>query len=114
MLLITGMFLRCFFLNAGCVVYISFFYYLKFVFIINFLLLHFYLYIFLSDIVIEVIKKVTASPPLPANLLTCLRAVTNLFKNTSYYEWLLNHRAEVSNCLLSKMQEGKPNNILNI
>ncbi|XP_057788250.1 uncharacterized protein LOC131005346 [Salvia miltiorrhiza] len=48
-----------------------------------------------DDIVIEVIKKVTASPPLPANLLTCLRAVTNLFKNTDYYEWLLNHRAEV-------------------
>ncbi|KAG6410754.1 hypothetical protein SASPL_128822 [Salvia splendens] len=52
-----------------------------------------------DDIVIEVIKKVTASPPLPANLLTCLRAVTNLFKNTCYYEWLLNHRAEVLDAL---------------
>ncbi|XP_047941703.1 phospholipase A-2-activating protein isoform X1 [Salvia hispanica] len=52
-----------------------------------------------DDIVIEVIKKVTASPPLPANLLTCLRAVTNLFKNTCYHEWLLNHRAEVLDAL---------------
>lgn len=47
------------------------------------------------DIVIELIKKVTSSPPLPANLLTCLRAVTNLFKNTCFYEWLLNHRVEI-------------------
>ncbi|XP_041998802.1 phospholipase A-2-activating protein-like [Salvia splendens] len=52
-----------------------------------------------DDIVIEVIKKVTASPPLPANLLTCLRAVTNLFKNTCYHEWLLNNRAEVLDAL---------------
>ncbi|PIN02311.1 hypothetical protein CDL12_25172 [Handroanthus impetiginosus] len=48
-----------------------------------------------EDIVIELIKKVTASPPLPANLLTSLRAVTNLFKSSIYNEWLLIHRAEI-------------------
>ncbi|KAL8555981.1 hypothetical protein ACS0TY_003699 [Phlomoides rotata] len=48
-----------------------------------------------NDIVIELIKKVTASPPLPANLLTSLRAVTNLFKNASFIEWLIIHRGEI-------------------
>lgn len=44
----------------------------------------------------ELIKKVTTSPPLPANLLTSVRALTNFFKNVSYHDWLLKHRGEVS------------------
>ncbi|KAL6497749.1 hypothetical protein OROHE_026988 [Orobanche hederae] len=48
-----------------------------------------------NDIIVELIRKVTASPPLPANLLTTLRAVINLFRNACYNEWLLIHRAEI-------------------
>ncbi|KAK6136826.1 hypothetical protein DH2020_029421 [Rehmannia glutinosa] len=48
-----------------------------------------------NDIFIELIKKATANTPLPANLLTSLRVVTNLFKSSCYNEWLLIHRAEI-------------------
>jgi len=48
------------------------------------------------DILVEVIKKVTVSPTIPANLLTSIRAVTNLFRNSCYYNWLQKHRSEVS------------------
>ncbi|KAL9174046.1 hypothetical protein ABFS82_02G026600 [Erythranthe guttata] len=48
-----------------------------------------------AGIVIELIKKITASSPLPANLLTSLRAVTNMFKNGYFNEWLLLHRSEI-------------------
>ncbi|BAT89877.1 hypothetical protein VIGAN_06099500 [Vigna angularis var. angularis] len=37
-----------------------------------------------NDIIVEVIKKVTVSPTIPANLLTSIRAVTNLFRNSCY------------------------------
>ncbi|KAL6494769.1 hypothetical protein OROGR_031569 [Orobanche gracilis] len=49
----------------------------------------------LKYIIVELIRKVMASPPLPANLLTTLRAVINLFRNACYNEWLLIHRAEI-------------------
>ncbi|CAK8576465.1 unnamed protein product [Lathyrus sativus] len=48
-----------------------------------------------KDILMEVIKKVTINPTIPANLLTSVRAVTNLFKNSCYYNWLLKHRSEI-------------------
>ncbi|CAA2957421.1 phospholipase A-2-activating, partial [Olea europaea subsp. europaea] len=48
-----------------------------------------------NDTIMELIKKVTASPPLPANLLTSLRAVTNLFKSSCFHEWLRLHRMEI-------------------
>ncbi|KAL3614135.1 hypothetical protein CASFOL_042209 [Castilleja foliolosa] len=48
-----------------------------------------------NDVIIELIRKVTAHPPLAANLLTSVRFVTNLFKNTCHNEWLLKHRAEI-------------------
>ncbi|KAL0356748.1 UNVERIFIED_CONTAM: Phospholipase A-2-activating protein [Sesamum calycinum] len=48
-----------------------------------------------DDIVSELIKKVTASSPLPANLFTSIRVVTNLFKNSFFHEWLLAHRGEI-------------------
>lgn len=54
----------------------------------------------ISDILMEVIKKVTVNPTIPANLLTSIRAVTNLFRNLCYYNWLQKHRSEVSISLL--------------
>uniref|UniRef100_A0A2N9ECM6 PUL domain-containing protein n=1 Tax=Fagus sylvatica TaxID=28930 RepID=A0A2N9ECM6_FAGSY len=38
-----------------------------------------------NDALMEIIKKVTTNPAIPANLLTSIRAVTNLFKNSCYY-----------------------------
>ncbi|KAG4988424.1 hypothetical protein AAZX31_11G118400 [Glycine max] len=48
-----------------------------------------------NDILMEVIKKVTVNPTIPANLLTSIRAVTNLFRNLCYYNWLQKHRSEI-------------------
>jgi len=48
-----------------------------------------------SDVLMEMINNVTTSPPVPANLLTSIRAVTNLFKSSCYYPWLQNHRSEI-------------------
>ncbi|KAL2983533.1 hypothetical protein AAZX31_12G043600 [Glycine max] len=49
----------------------------------------------LSNILMEVIKKVTVNPTIPANLLTSIRVVTNLFRNLCYYNWLQKHRSEI-------------------
>ncbi|XP_031099540.1 phospholipase A-2-activating protein-like [Ipomoea triloba] len=58
-----------------------------------------------NDTLIELMKKVTVNPPLPANLLTSIRAVTNLFKNSLFYDWLIKNRGEIldafSSCYLS-------------
>lgn len=48
-----------------------------------------------NDVLMEMIEKVSSNPPLPANLLTGIRAVTNLFKNSSCYNWLQKHRSEI-------------------
>ncbi|KAG4967092.1 hypothetical protein JHK87_032743 [Glycine soja] len=48
-----------------------------------------------NDILMEVIKKVTVNPTIPANLLTSIRVVTNLFRNLCYYNWLQKHRSEI-------------------
>ncbi|XP_061959052.1 uncharacterized protein LOC133680253 [Populus nigra] len=48
-----------------------------------------------NDILMEMIKRVTTNPPLPPNLLTGIRAVTNLFKNLSYHTWLQKHQSEI-------------------
>ncbi|ESW03856.1 hypothetical protein PHAVU_011G047700 [Phaseolus vulgaris] len=48
-----------------------------------------------NDILVEVIKKVTVNPTIPANLLTSIRAVTNLFRNSCFYNWLQKHRSEI-------------------
>lgn len=52
------------------------------------------------DVLMDMIKKITVSPALAANLLTSIRAVCNLFKNSCYSNWLLNHRSEVSSASL--------------
>ncbi|XAR59520.1 hypothetical protein NMG60_11015381 [Bertholletia excelsa] len=48
-----------------------------------------------NDVLMEMIKNVTKSPPVAANLLTSIRAVTNLFKTSGYFQWLLKHRSEI-------------------
>ncbi|GMJ06806.1 hypothetical protein like AT3G18860 [Hibiscus trionum] len=58
-----------------------------------------------NDVVMEMITKVTTEPVVAANLLTSIRAVTNFFKNSSYYGWLQKHRSDIldafSSCLAS-------------
>ncbi|XP_062092853.1 uncharacterized protein LOC133798532 [Humulus lupulus] len=48
-----------------------------------------------NDTLMEIMKRVTENPSLPANLLTSIRLVTNLFKKSSYFNWLQRHRIEV-------------------
>ncbi|KAJ6409705.1 hypothetical protein OIU84_009243 [Salix udensis] len=48
-----------------------------------------------NDILMEMIKRVATNPPLPQNLLTGIRAVTNLFKNSPYHTWLQKHQSEI-------------------
>jgi phospholipase A-2-activating protein len=48
-----------------------------------------------ADVLMEMIKKVTANPAIPGNLLTSIRVVTNLFKNSCYYNWLYKNRSEI-------------------
>ncbi|XP_019413605.1 PREDICTED: phospholipase A-2-activating protein-like isoform X1 [Lupinus angustifolius] len=48
-----------------------------------------------NDILMEVIKKVTVHPAIPANLLTSIRTITNLFKNSCYFNWLQKHCSEI-------------------
>ncbi|XP_028776282.1 phospholipase A-2-activating protein [Neltuma alba] len=48
-----------------------------------------------NDILLEFIKKATTNPTIPANLLTSVRAVTNLFKNSAYHSWLQKHRSMI-------------------
>ncbi|KAK9077301.1 hypothetical protein SSX86_005638 [Deinandra increscens subsp. villosa] len=53
-----------------------------------------------NDTFMELIRKVTSSP-LPPNLLTSIRAVVNLFKNSGYHLWLQKHRVEVFDAFAS-------------
>lgn len=48
-----------------------------------------------NDALLEMIKKATSSPVIPANALTSLRTVTNLFKNPCFHQWLHCHRSEI-------------------
>lgn len=53
-----------------------------------------------NDIFMDLIKKVTNNP-LPPNLLTSIRAVVNLFKNSTFHLWLQNHRVEIFDAFAS-------------
>ncbi|KAI3755551.1 hypothetical protein L1987_55354 [Smallanthus sonchifolius] len=53
-----------------------------------------------NDTFMELIKKVTSSP-LPPNVLTSIRAVVNLFKNSGYHLWLQKHRVEIFDAFAS-------------
>ncbi|KAB5561296.1 hypothetical protein DKX38_006253 [Salix brachista] len=48
-----------------------------------------------NDTLMEMIKRVATNPPLPPNLLTGTRVVTNLFKNSHCHYWLQKHRSEI-------------------
>lgn len=61
-----------------------------------------------NDIFMELIQKVTSSP-LPANLLTSIRAVTNLFKNSCFYTWLQKHRGEILDAFSSSYSSSNKN-----
>jgi hypothetical protein len=50
----------------------------------------------LSDVLMETLRKAVAPPVQPANLLTILKALTNLFDNSCLHQWLRTHSAEVS------------------
>ncbi|GLT58147.1 hypothetical protein SLA2020_310670 [Shorea laevis] len=58
-----------------------------------------------NDVLMEMVKRVTTDPALPPNLLTSIRAITNLFKNSPYHNWLQKHRSDIidafSNCVSS-------------
>ncbi|OEL28588.1 Phospholipase A-2-activating protein [Dichanthelium oligosanthes] len=55
-----------------------------------------------NDVLLETFHKAVAPPVQPANLLTILKAVTNLFDNSCLHQWLRIHCAEIidsmSNC----------------
>lgn len=48
-----------------------------------------------DDVLLELTKKVTGVSSLAANLLTTIRAVTNLFKSSIFHDWLQRNRAEI-------------------
>ncbi|CAL1353394.1 unnamed protein product [Linum trigynum] len=48
-----------------------------------------------NDMLMETFRRVTGDNPLAPNLLTSIRLVTNLFKNSLYHSWLLKHRNEI-------------------
>ncbi|CAN1255594.1 Phospholipase A-2-activating protein [Linum perenne] len=48
-----------------------------------------------NGILMETFRTVTGENPLVPNLLTTIRLVTNLFKNSSYHNWLLKHRNDI-------------------
>ncbi|RID71793.1 hypothetical protein BRARA_C03714, partial [Brassica rapa] len=58
-----------------------------------------------NDLLLDVIKKVTEDSALPANLLTTVRVLVNLFKNPSFHYWLQRHHSQIldafSNCYSS-------------
>ncbi|AEE76160.1 unnamed protein product [Arabidopsis thaliana] len=58
-----------------------------------------------NDLLLDLIKKVTEDSALPANLLTTVRVLVNLFKNSSFHYWLQTHHSQIldafSNCYSS-------------
>ena len=47
------------------------------------------------DALMEMVKKVTMNPVIPANILTSIRALNNLFKNIIFHQWLQYNRSKV-------------------
>ncbi|KAJ8506706.1 hypothetical protein OPV22_007592 [Ensete ventricosum] len=54
-----------------------------------------------NDILMEILVKATTAPPQTANLLTIVRAITNLFKHSCFSNWLQSHYSEVLDNLSS-------------
>ncbi|URE01794.1 PUL domain [Musa troglodytarum] len=53
------------------------------------------------DVLMEILVKATTAPPQTANLLTIVRAITNLFKHSCFSNWLQSHYSEVLDTLSS-------------
>ncbi|RRT79812.1 hypothetical protein B296_00024808 [Ensete ventricosum] len=51
--------------------------------------------VLVTDILMEILVKATTAPPQTANLLTIVRAITNLFKHSCFSNWLQSHYSEV-------------------
>jgi len=52
-----------------------------------------------NDVLMETFRKAVAPPVQPANLLTILKAVTNLFDSSCLHQWLRIHCAEIIDSL---------------
>ncbi|XP_057527611.1 uncharacterized protein LOC130806507 [Amaranthus tricolor] len=48
-----------------------------------------------NDALMEMVKKVTMNPVIPANILTSIRALNNLFKNIIFHQWLQYNRSKI-------------------
>ncbi|CAM8997567.1 unnamed protein product [Rhodiola kirilowii] len=48
-----------------------------------------------NEWLMHLIKRATSPPASPANLLTTIRALVNLFKDSNFHNWLLEHRSEI-------------------
>ncbi|WOK99599.1 phospholipase A-2-activating protein [Canna indica] len=51
------------------------------------------------DVLMETLVKVTTNPPLAANILTIIRAITNLFRHSCFSSWLQSHYSQVLDAL---------------
>ncbi|KAJ0963346.1 hypothetical protein J5N97_028468 [Dioscorea zingiberensis] len=54
-----------------------------------------------NDILLEIFKRATSSPVHAGNLLTIIRATTNLFKHSCFSQWLKQHCSEILDALSS-------------
>lgn len=54
-----------------------------------------------NDVLMEILVKATTAPPQTPNLLTIVRAITNLFKHSCFSNWLQSHYSEVLDTLSS-------------
>ncbi|KAL6880418.1 hypothetical protein ACP4OV_011983 [Aristida adscensionis] len=54
-----------------------------------------------NDVLMETFRKAVATPVQPANVLTILKAVTNLFDKSCLHQWLRTHCAEIIDSLSS-------------
>ncbi|GJN24404.1 hypothetical protein PR202_gb12142 [Eleusine coracana subsp. coracana] len=48
-----------------------------------------------NDVLMETFRKAVASPVVPANVLTILKAMTNLFEKSCLHQWLRTHCSEI-------------------
>lgn len=54
-----------------------------------------------NDVLVDTFSKAVAQPVHPPNVLTILKAITNLFDNSCLHQWLRNHCAEIIDSVLS-------------
>lgn len=62
-----------------------------------------------NDVLLEAFRKATGNPPQAANLLTIIRAITNLFKHLQFFQWLQRHYCEIIDALATCQQSFNKN-----